>query len=81
MLEGQHKQLQTPGYWVEEEDYEIGSNEIAAPVVDHIGRVVAGLGIAIPRLRYASERRDRSIELAVDAARGLSEKLGYRGAE
>lgn len=79
MLEGQLEEIRNLGYWVTEEDYEIGSNEVAAPVFDHTGRVAAGLGIAIPRARYTPERRDRSIELVLDAARGLSEKLGYRG--
>jgi IclR family acetate operon transcriptional repressor len=78
MLEGQLEEIRRLGYWVSEEDYEIGSNEVAAPVFDHTGRVVAGLGIAIPRARYTPERRDRTIQLVVDAARGLSEKLGYR---
>jgi DNA-binding IclR family transcriptional regulator len=78
MLESQLEDIRSLGYWVSEEDYEIGSNEVAAPVFDHTGRVVAGLGIAIPRARYTPERRDRSIELVVDAAKGLSETLGYR---
>jgi IclR family acetate operon transcriptional repressor len=78
MLEGQLEQIRTLGYWVEEEDYEIGSNEVAAPVFEHTGRVVACLGIAIPRARYTPERRDRTVHLVVEAARGLSEKLGYR---
>jgi DNA-binding IclR family transcriptional regulator len=79
MLEGQLEEIRNLGYWVSEEDYETGSNEVAAPVFDHTGRVVTGLGIAIPRARFTPERRDRSIELVVSAARGLSEKLGYRG--
>jgi DNA-binding IclR family transcriptional regulator len=78
MLEGQLEEIRDLGYWVSEDDYEVGSNEIAAPVFDHTGRVVAGLGIAIPGARYTPERRDRSIELVLDAVRGLSEKLGYR---
>ena len=79
MLEGQLEEIRKLGYWVSEEDPEVGSYEIAAPVFDHTGKVIAGLGIAIPRARYTPTRRDRTLKLVVDAARGLSEKLGYRG--
>ena len=81
MLEGQLEEIRDLGYWVSEEDYEIGSYEVAAPIFDHTGRVVAGLGIAVPRARYTPERRDRTIELVLTAAEGLSEKLGYRGGD
>ena len=81
MLERQLEEIRNLGYWVSEGDYEVGSYEVAAPVFDHTGWVVAGLGIAIPQARYTPERRDRTIELVLTATKGLSEKLGFRQSE
>jgi IclR family KDG regulon transcriptional repressor len=77
-LERELEEIRKTGYWVVEEDYELGSNEVAAPVYDHTGMVVACLGIAIPGSRYSHERRDLTIDLVREAARQLSGKLGYR---
>lgn len=50
---------------------------IAAPVRDHSGAVVAGLGIAVPIFRMNRELIDRCIPYVVRAAAGISAELGY----
>jgi IclR family transcriptional regulator, KDG regulon repressor len=51
---------------------------IAAPVRDHAGAVIAGLGIAVPVFRMSRELVDRCIPHVVRAAAGISADLGYR---
>jgi IclR family KDG regulon transcriptional repressor len=68
------------GYALDREERELGVRCIAAPVRDHDDAVVAAISIAGP-----SERMPRDLvgsQLAsqvLDAAEGISRRLGYRG--
>jgi DNA-binding IclR family transcriptional regulator len=66
------------GYYVAEEDLELGLIRIAAPVRDETGQIIAAFSLVIPSARYTDTYKRQSIELIVDAARRLSKKLGYR---
>jgi DNA-binding IclR family transcriptional regulator len=57
-----------------------GGVGIAAPIRAHDGRVVAALEISGPADRYTPETRAAWIEAATDAARRISEALGFRPA-
>ena len=69
--------IRTQGYEVDEEDFEIGVYATGAPVRDHSGRLVAGITVTTPGVRYSPERREQLIELVVDAAQQISAGLGY----
>lgn len=77
-LEGELSQIQSQGYCIAEEDYELGTYAIGAPVRDHIGEVVAALSLAIPQSRYADEQKQMKLNLVIDCVSRISHKLGYR---
>jgi IclR family KDG regulon transcriptional repressor len=64
------------GYALSFEETDSGAMGIAAPVYDHTGQPVAGLGIAAPLARVPRERVAAIAPLVVEAARQLSARLG-----
>ena len=70
--------IQSQGHYIAEEDYELSTYAIGAPVLNHTGEVVAALSLAIPQSRYTPELKVRKLSLVIDAAQRLSQKLGYR---
>jgi IclR family KDG regulon transcriptional repressor len=71
-------QIQSQGYYVAEEDYELSTFAIGAPIRDHTGQVVAAVSVAIPQGRYNQELKQEKLKLVLSVALRLSEKLGYR---
>jgi IclR family transcriptional regulator, KDG regulon repressor len=64
------------GFAVDDEEYDEGLRCVGAPIRDHTGRVVAALGIGGPVTRVTPERVDDLARLVIDAADGLSRRLG-----
>jgi DNA-binding IclR family transcriptional regulator len=54
---------------------------IAAPIRDHAGAVIAGVGIGVPVFRMTRELVDRCIPHVVRTAAGISAELGYQSDE
>jgi len=71
------EKIRIRGYEVDEGDFEIGVCAVGAPVADYSGRVVAGITVTTPDVRYSPEQREQLIELVVDAAQRISANLGY----
>jgi DNA-binding IclR family transcriptional regulator len=71
-------QIQSQEYCIAEEDYELSTYAIGAPIRDHTGEVVAALSLAIPQSRYSPELKVRKLSLVIEATRRLNQKLGYR---
>jgi IclR family KDG regulon transcriptional repressor len=71
-------EIRKNGYAVDEQDYELGAYAFGAPVFDHEGKVIAGLSIATPTIRYSLEYREKLIQLVKLSANNLSQKLGYQ---
>ena len=69
--------IQRQGYEIEEEEYEVGVYAIGAPVRDYSGRVIAGITIATPKIRYSPESRQQYVDLVAQTAHRLSSALGY----
>ena len=69
--------IRTQGFEVDEEDYEIGTIGVGAPVFDHSGEIVAGVTITTPSIRYNTGRRQELVDLVCAAATQISEKMGY----
>jgi IclR family acetate operon transcriptional repressor len=68
--------IREQGYAVDDEEYDEGLRCVGAPIRDHTGRVVAALGIGGPVTRVTPERVDELARLVIDAADGLSRRLG-----
>lgn len=71
------EQIRNQGYAVDEQDYEIGVYAIGAPVRDHTARVVAGITVTVPEVRYDESRKEKLIQMVVEAAKKVSSRLGY----
>jgi DNA-binding IclR family transcriptional regulator len=67
------------GYAVSREEFEIGLNEMAAPVRDHTGEVVAAIGVSGPAFRLSVERFSTIASHAQQSALVLSGQLGCNG--
>ena len=64
------------GFSIDNEEYDEGLRCIGAPVWDHSRNVVAAIGIGGPVTRVTPDRIDELAALVMDAARGLSRRLG-----
>jgi len=65
------------GYAIDREESEIGLMCIAAPIFDYNGEVKYALSVSGPTPRITGERLEKIINIAKDAARKISYKLGY----
>ena len=67
------------GYAIDNQEYEEEVKCVAAPVRDYTRRVVAGISISGPAFRMTDERiNEELVPLVVEAAKTISEKLGYQ---
>lgn len=64
------------GFAIDDEEYDEGLRCIGAPIRDHTGRVVAAIGIGGPVTRVTAARVDDLARVVIDAADGLSRRLG-----
>lgn len=70
------KTIRERGYATSFEETDSGAMGVAAPVYDHTGHVVGGIGIAAPAVRITPERVPEIASQVVDAGRALSRRLG-----
>ena len=62
------------------EEYENDVHCVAAPVLDFMGKVIAGISVSGPKVRMSMERIENEIApLLIEAAQILSGKFGYMG--
>jgi len=73
-LNKEAEQLRAQGYAFDDEEAEIGVGCIGALIYDASGNIVAGLSVSAPIERRQSEWIDNLLQ----AARQISEELGYR---
>lgn len=67
------------GYATSFEETDPGAMGIAAPIFDHTGLTIAGIGIAAPISRIQYDAVPRIAPLIVDAGRQLSQQMGAPG--
>jgi DNA-binding IclR family transcriptional regulator len=65
------------GYAIGSEEFEVGLIEIAAPIRDHTGEVVASISVSGPAFRLSSDRFPSLTEDIQRSARTLSGQLGH----
>lgn len=78
-LESTLSHIRDQGYAIVVNELDPGVHSIAAPIRDYEARVVAALSIAGPSHRFTSEDIERYVQLVQDAARQISQRLGYSG--
>jgi DNA-binding IclR family transcriptional regulator len=74
------EQVRRNGYSTDLQDNELGICCVGAPVVDHTGRVVAGISLSTPASRFEPERLDETGQVVRAAADRISAALGWRDA-
>ena len=70
-------QTRQQGIAIDRVEYTPGIEDIAAPIKNGIGRVVAALGVLIPEPRATDQRVAELIPLIKNAATEISKALGY----
>jgi IclR family acetate operon transcriptional repressor len=65
------------GYAIGNEEFEVGLNEVAAPIRDHTGEVVASISVSGPAFRLSPDRFPAVAEHVQQGARTLSGQLGH----
>jgi len=78
-LEAEVEAAARDGYASSIGELEEGLNAIAAPVRDHIGRVIAALSVSGPSYRLEPSRFEAVARMTVAAADRISRRLGYLG--
>ncbi|MCO1659643.1 IclR family transcriptional regulator [Pseudonocardia humida] len=78
-LERDLEQVRLRGYAIACEEYELGLNAAAAPVLDGSGRVVAALSLSGPSYRLGPELLLERIDALVAGAGEISRRMGWFG--
>lgn len=71
-------QVRRDGYSTDLQDNELGICCVGAPVLDHSGRVVAGISLSTPATRFDRERLAETGQMVRDTAVRISTGLGWR---
>ncbi len=78
-LEQELSVIRERGFAIDNEEQVAGALCVAAPIVDYRQRVVAAIGISAPGAHLSWERANEVGPLIAQAARQISERLGYMG--
>lgn len=78
-LKAHLRMVREQGYALDDEEYYTGVRCIAAPVLNHLGNVVASLGISGPAERLELDRIEEHKRVVMETASKLSQSLGYSG--
>ena len=81
VLRAELRAIRQQGYWTTVNERGTGGASAVAPVRAYDGRTIAVVNIAPPASRFDDALRDSSVAAAIDAARGISEALLYRGSD
>lgn len=68
------------GHAVAIEEYEVGLNAVAAPILDRAGEVVAAVSVSGPSYRLAEEHLAELVDPLKEGAAEISRKMGWFGA-
>lgn len=64
------------GFAEDNEEQEVGLRCLAVPVYDRFNRVVAGMSVSLPTIRYTEEKQSEYVQELHQAAARISAKLG-----
>ncbi|MFC4942478.1 IclR family transcriptional regulator [Pseudonocardia sp. GCM10023141] len=72
-------QVRDRGYALTVEEYEVGLNAVAAPVLDRAGAVIAAVSVSGPSYRLDAAQLDASIAPLLAATAEISRRMGWLG--
>ena len=72
-------QVRERGYAVTAEEYEVGLNAVAAPILDRSGAVIAAVSVSGPAYRLDAARLAESVGPVVEGAAEISRRMGWLG--
>lgn len=78
-LDAELAQVRERGYAVTVEEYEVGLNAVAAPVLDRSGSVIAAVSVSGPSYRLDAARLAESVGPLVEGAAEISRRMGWLG--
>lgn len=76
-LAAELQKIRQRGYAESYEETDRGAWGIATPVYDWRGRVIAGLGIAGPTVRFSERQMQTYVQLCRDASDRISQRMGH----
>ena len=76
-LQKELNQVRSQHYAEDNEEQEPGLRCIAAPVYNRFGRVIAGVSISLPTIRFSDDKLPHLVTLLQQAGKNISEQLGY----
>ena len=71
------EKVKEQGYAIDDEECDQGAKCIAAPIYDYSGKVVAGISVTAPSVRFKQERVDAILPVLLRIAGEISTTLGY----
>jgi len=65
------------GYSEDNEEYALGLRCIAAPIFDHTGKVIAGMSITAPTVRFTDDKLPEIVDILKRGVADISSRMGY----
>lgn len=78
-MKNELSRIRARGFAMDNEEHEQHIRCVAAPIRNHLGKVVASISIAGPTTRVTPTRVPELIQAVKDTAQRLSTRLGYKG--
>lgn len=79
VLKKQLKQIAEQGYAFDNEELDTGVKCVSAPIRDYTRRIIGGVSISGPSMRFSAERiKNELIPLVIKAGDEISAKLGFQ---
>ncbi|WP_019153073.1 IclR family transcriptional regulator [Robertmurraya massiliosenegalensis] len=73
------KKVRKDGFAYSVEEFLEGVNSVAAPIYDYRGKVIAALTVVGPKQRIQTHKIPTLSKKVIQAAKEISERMGYRG--
>lgn len=78
LLKQELKKIRNRGYSIDDEEGEVGTRCIGAPIFNHNGKVISSISIAAPCHRLSLKKIKDYIPLVVETAKKISNELGNK---
>jgi len=78
LLQQHLQEIRQQGYAVDAEEHHIGSQCIAAPILDMRDQMVAAISVSVPSVRMGGARRSYIVQSVTEYGRTISGQLGWQ---
>ena len=69
------KKIKKQGYAIDEEEFKIGINCLAIPIINNVGKAIAAISIAGPVLRFNLLKMEKTKSMLIALSRDISKQL------